>query len=192
MTYKFRKDNRTEKKFKQDIKKRAWKQVELMELFDKEMKRLCVNFDYRDNGVDNTGHVIKSSSTMGNADYQASFLNKPFINLEIKATPVLTKASFKKHSLKSCIKNGYTILLFINSKFPPAPADPNELYWAILNKGHIQQIHDLPTDHYITKKFGGKPSVQVKPLFSKFEQMNIPIRQFNQDYGDIPKELRQL
>lgn len=119
MSYRF--DNRTEEKFKKQIKFSTM----LEAYFFNRWMQVCDKLDHvfpdnpRDNGVDNSGEFIAKGATSG-ADYMVDLkYNDMHINdmpLEVKWVPTHGKLTLKEGDLKAYIRESAGILFIYNSK----------------------------------------------------------------------------
>ena len=95
----FRRDNRSVKKFKEDIKFRTAKEKFLIELYKTEMEAKGHKIRIENNGIDNTGNFVAKSSCV--ADYKIQIDGeKPFL-VDIKNSPVIGKMTYKVVNLQN-------------------------------------------------------------------------------------------
>ncbi len=169
MTLAERRDTRTPKKFAVDMARRTLKEGFLVRLYAKEMEYKGSTVDIYDNGVDNSGAVIKGRGSTA-ADFRLVIDGKEGL-YEIKCGPVITKATFKVHCLKSYVKQKAKILLFLGGGYidkDPTSINYDKVRWAIIQPKKIQAMLD-DHEHYNEFMFGGKSCVQIaQPNFHKY------------------------
>lgn len=159
MSLTYRQDKRSPEKFKKDIKNRTSKERFLVQFFKKRMEALGHTVTVIDNGVDNTGKVLKKVSS--DADYRIIIDGKEGL-YDIKCGPVKSKCTYKTHNLKKYVKNNTSILLFYNTGFIDKPPHniKAEARCATISPANIQKMLD---DHkpYCEPKFGNKECIKI-------------------------------
>jgi hypothetical protein len=165
--YNYRRDNRTDEQFAKDIKDRTNKQRTLIEVFKNEMdyrKRNVVVYDY---GIDNNGGVVKGSAGC-DPDYLVIFDDKKTRLLEVQASNVDTKATFKVDNLKSYADQGVIILLFLNTNNETIVS--KDTRWAIISNKKIKEmLADKQNSVYTDPLFGNKRCLRLhKGEFHKY------------------------
>lgn len=174
-SYEFRKEEgRTPEEFAEcmDVSTAREKQ-----LSDEWVARLLRNRVYtsiikEDHGVDNTGKVIfESCKEMANADFKMTFygggpkapLYDNWYYVEAKASPCLSKATFKDFNLKAYMREGAFMLLILCRGYE------NPKKWTLVDPSQMQRILDRIEVRYDNPGFIDKPSVLVpRSRFSEF------------------------
>jgi hypothetical protein len=171
MSLKYRKDNRSTKKFKKDIENRTSKEKFLVEYFIDRMEVMGYDITVINNGIDNTGKMLKKVSSR--ADYRI-IINGVEGLYDIKCGPVKSKCIFKTHNLKQYVKNNASILLFYNTGFIDKPPHPikDEAKCAIIRPKKIQKMLN---DHKSYREF----------TFGNKECIKILEKNFNKYYDEI-------
>lgn len=121
----YRKDGRTDQEFARSLKVGTWAEREIMEILRKQEQEYGRRFEFQDNGVDNSGELIREDSGRSKQDYQEpDFSNVVWerydldhAKLEVKTHKAWPsdKGHIKVGSLKGCVEHGAGILM----------ADPN-------------------------------------------------------------------
>ncbi len=154
-----RRDDRTLKQFKEDIKFRTAKEKFLVKLYQKEMKYRKFNLTVRNYGVDNTGEFVEKSNCK--PDYKLIFHEKSIETgkgmtveylVEVKCSPV-NKWTFKIYHLKQYVKLNANILIF----------------W---NVGYIDK--DPKTINYDTAQFGIIATDKIQLILDSYKPYNEP------------------
>jgi hypothetical protein len=164
MSYTYRKDFRSDKEFARDIKNRSKKEQFLIQTWKKEMEARYFKVEIKDNGVDNTGKVIKGRVS-ADADYLVSIAGDAFFKMDVKNSYVGYKWTFKISNLRNYVKNDVTILIFydtgnINKNL--GNMDYSSAKWGYISPENIQKMLDDKKDSYYTEiKFGGKLCLQI-------------------------------
>ena len=153
----YRKDKRTKKQFKKDIKHHTTKEACLIEIFQKEVEDLGHKIEVADNGVDNSGDLVKISSC--NADYLCIIDGVAGL-YEVKCSPVKNKCTFKVYNLEQYVKQNSNILLFYGMGKDPCNTVPNEAMWAVISPSKIKQMLQ-DKKPYKEKFFGYKPCIRI-------------------------------
>lgn len=168
----YRKDTRTQEQFEQNIKLGTAKEKFLVKLFQKECEYLGYKCIIVDNGVDNSGAIVKRSNCQ--PDYKLTINTGvlKFTNLyEIKNSPVSTKWTFKCYDLKQYVNYNANILIFWGTGYiekEPEKIDKVNTRWGILETNCIIKMLDTYKP-YIEYKFGNKECIQIPSKdFSKW------------------------
>jgi len=160
MSIKDRKDHRTRKQFKKDIKNRTKKEAYLMRLFQREMKCRGHDVTFRSNGTDNKGEIQKKVSC--DADYKVTIDGVEML-LDIKNSPIHTKWTFKVHNLEYYVKTGAGMLVFWGTGYidsDPSKIDKADAYFGIIESRDIKRMLE-DYEHYEEYKFGNKVCIKV-------------------------------
>lgn len=161
MSFDYRKDGRTEEEFAADIKRRSIKEKFLINLFEKELAFRGKPVIISDNGIDNSGELMKGKITAC-PDYLIEYPPFSFM-LDVKNSYVSTKCTFKVSNLRHYVKNRAGILLFYGTgKLDQDPTQINyeTTRWAIITPEKIGEM--LLLKHYHERAFGNKICVQIK------------------------------
>lgn len=169
MSYKYRKDNRTAKQFAEDIRKHTKKEQFLIRIFQEEMKHRGTPIRISDNGVDNSGKVIKGKVTAC-ADYKIKFKGNDSILVDVKNSPIHNKMTFKVHNLKKYIRDGVYMLVFYNTgrlkENPEHMSDHSN--WCIITPKAMEDMLKFCEVQKV-KAFGNKDCVIIEEeIFSAF------------------------
>ncbi len=164
MNYQYRRDVRTDKEFKDDIKHTTKKEKFLVEVYRRELKHRGIIITVSDNGIDNTGKVIK-----GNVDCRGDFTieneNGDSWIAEIKNSPVATKCTFKVASLQAYVRDSTSILLFMNTgniNKDLSKMDYDDTRWATVTPTSIAlMLENKKDDYYNEYMFGGKECLKI-------------------------------
>lgn len=157
----FRRDNRTQKQFEQDILNSTNKEKFLLKLFVKYCKSKGQTITYRSNGTNNKGQLVKKSSC--DADYKITIDGQTNL-YDIKNSPVLHKLTFKKYQLEQYVKQDAHILVFYgtgNINHDTSKLKKDDTYFAIITPKKIQKILK-ECRSYKDKYFGYKECVRVE------------------------------
>lgn len=170
MSYEFRRDNRTDEEFAEDIKHTTRKERFLVELFKKEMEGRGHTVEIEDNGVDNTGEIVMEGSTA--ADFILT-INTLEYKTEVKNSPSDRKCTFKVHNMQKYAANDTYILLFHstgNINRDTSKFKKKEARWAWITPEKIgDMLEDKKNDFYKDKYFGYKEVLQITPReYSKY------------------------
>ena len=124
MSLEFRRDNRTEEKFAEDISHYTSGENKWAEIFSTELKERGYQVEYRDNGVDNTGKLI-TGRVNSNPDF-VFIINGIEYKIEIKTSPFkelpVPFLTYKVDALTTCIdQNAHVVTANPNwfCKFKP-------------------------------------------------------------------------
>jgi len=162
-SYLHRRDYRSDAEFQRDISSRSKKEKFLIQTFKKEMKYRGHAIEVRDNGVDNSGKVIRGNTTCA-ADY-AAIIDGDDKLLEVKNSFVGHKCTFKVYNLQKYVEAGASILLFYNTgniNYNIGNMDYDEARWAIISPEAIaRMLEDKKEDYYAEPKFGGKTCLRI-------------------------------
>ncbi len=160
----YRKDYRTTEQFEQDIKYRTAKEKFLVELFRKECEYLGYTCSITNNGIDNTGKLVKKSDCK--PDYKIVIdtgVTKYDWLCEVKNSPVATKWTFKVYHLQQYVKQGANILIFWNTgriDKCPENIDRANTRWGVIECVSIEKMLDKYTP-YKEYMFGNKLCIKV-------------------------------
>jgi len=162
-SYSYRKDVRTDAEFKRDINSRSKKEKFLVDVFTKELEFRGSTVEMIDNGVDNSGKVIKGNTTTA-ADYLAT-IDGEKVELEVKNSPVEHKCTFKVFLLEKYVEAGASILLFYNTgniNYDVTKMDYGKARWAIVSTESIaKMLEDKKDVYYSEPKFGNKICLRI-------------------------------
>ena len=156
----FRRDNRTEEEFKQDIKRRTKKEKFLVNIFQQTMTNLGHHCYVLDHAENNDGEFIATSDCK--ADYIIE-INGNANLYDIKCSPVENKWTFKVYQLQKYLENKVSIIIFYGTGY--IDKDPESINYETAKYGiiHYKKIEDLlKYRHYKDKCFGGKSCVQIR------------------------------
>jgi len=116
-----------------------------------------------DNGIDNSGQVIRGNTTCA-ADYLVTVDGKE-MELEVKNSYVGFKCTFKVYNLEKYVESCASILLFYdtgNINYNLSNMDYDTARWAIITPEKIaQMLEDKQELYYNEAKFGGKLCLQI-------------------------------
>ena len=164
-SYNYRKDYRTDEEFKRDIKSRSKKEKFLIEVYSRECKHRGTPITYKDNGVDNSGKVIK-----GKTDCRADFVVTAedtgiVFPIDVKNSPVAHRCTFKVYNLEKYVENLTYILLFYNTgdiNYDLSKMNYDTARFALLSPTSISILLNNKKDlQYSEPKFGGKICVKI-------------------------------
>lgn len=158
-----RMDTRTLDEFASDVKfgtlreRRlidAWREIVLKdELFEQ--------MEIEDYGIDNSGGLIEDTrGAGGKPDFRAWVRGGELLKdgthlIEVKYTPCLWKATFKKHDLSGYVRHKANILLIFGN------GRENPKKWALVKTGSIQEMLKFLEVKKTYPGMGGKPAVLV-------------------------------
>lgn len=157
----YRLDNRSIKKFKEDILKRTMKEKFLLELFIQEQLFLGNTIFVEDYGIDNTGKFVEKATTA--PDYKITINGRTKL-YEIKSSKSTQICTFKIHNLKKYVECNANILLFYGTgDIENKPEDINyeKTRWAIIVPKKIKEMLKNKKS-YFEEKFGNKPCIQIQ------------------------------
>jgi hypothetical protein len=167
MSYKFRKDSRTDKQFADDLKKYHKKEAVYSEAYRLHLEAdPYLSVECIENGVDPTGEVIH-----GNIDDEYDYIYNITDNaaeedfqrkIEIKTAPeYLDKFfSFKVSSLKRCVKYGADLIVCKINSFWHMPLDhitpilevfPHKIYYGFSPNDKAVRLLKEDVENYLIK-----------------------------------------
>jgi hypothetical protein len=127
------------------------------------MKHRGHKIDVRDNGVDNSGKVVKGKASC-DADYAAT-IDGDDVELEVKNSYVGHKCTFKVYNLQKYVEAGASILLFYdtgNINYDLSNMNYDSARWAIISPESIaKMLEDKKEEYYSEFKFGGKICLRI-------------------------------
>ncbi len=148
MTYEFRKDNRSDDEYREQIESRTEKENNCtFEWFRQIVAPLSPEVILKETGVGNDGKVIKEKADFFLADFGLEMKNPHpdlleilkiedcpnFLNLEVKVSP-RAKATIKEHNFKTYEKrykpDNFRMLILIDTGYSPFPETHSE--WFIM------------------------------------------------------------
>lgn len=156
-------DSRTREQFTEDIRVYTRREGKLFSLFVEELKFLGLDPRVSDHGVDNSGDFVEKPTRA--ADFRVTFGGQHYL-CELKIAPSKKYATFKIEDLRSYIRQGAYILLFLS---PRQFLDRSEeslsrerefLLWDLVSPDIIARIL-AERPHFHFAGLGGKLSVQV-------------------------------
>ena len=159
MNLKYRQDNRTINQFTKDIANRTKKERFLVDLFKCECEYRGHTVIIKDNGVDNSGQIVSQATCA--ADFEITIDGIAAL-YDVKCSPVSTRCTFKRHSLKQYVAQQGNILLFYGvgridndlNQF-----DYNNARYGVISTNNIVKLLELPV--YIEPLFGNKPCIKI-------------------------------
>jgi hypothetical protein len=141
-----------------------------MQIFKKEMKFRGHTITAVDNGVDNSGKVVKGKTSCA-ADFAVELDGTPML-LEVENSFVSHKCTFKVYHLQQYVKAGACILLFYNTgniNYDLSKMEYDEALWAIIDPEMIaKMLEDKKDEYYNEPLFGGKTCLRI--LEHEYEQ----------------------
>ena len=125
MSYKYRKDNRTDEQFKKDILDHSVAEKESSKIIKSYFEEvLDMRVLIEDNGIDNSGEIIKKKKISSTADYLFVFANGQKRLLEIKNhSEKYDFLTLKKNQLEKYIKEDATVVIFRENYMLLIPSD---------------------------------------------------------------------
>lgn len=164
MSNNYRFDNRSKDEFKTDIKRATKIENWLIDLWVREMTLRGHDVKYFDNGVDNSGEFVDNPNS--SSDYKIKFNGKTEF-VEVKTSPIGNdkKSSFKVDSLKACLRNHASMLVFYNiatrSNEFIKDTDLYNVYWYKIDQFTQRHLLDIYKPQSIKHIMGGKQIIVV-------------------------------
>ncbi len=167
-----RRDDRTVRQFKKDIKSSTKKERFLVELFREEMKFLGHTIRISNYGTDNTGKLVKYSSCK--PDFKITVDGKTEL-YDIKNSPVSHKWTFKVYNLEQYVLQDANILVFWGTGYinkNTKQINRASTRWGIITPKKIKKmLRDY--EPYNEPMFGNKSCIQIPNVdFKKFCKVN--------------------
>ncbi len=160
-----RRDVRSVKQFKEDIKWSSDREKHLMKLFAREMRYRGHTIKYENNGVDNSGEFVEFSNNQ--PDYKVTIDGKEQL-VEIKANPYHHKQTFKTYDIEAYIKYKAYILLFYNIGHNKTVVSP-DTKWGLIDTKSLEKIYKDVEARRGDAKWGFKPVLIIYPKdYSKY------------------------
>lgn len=180
MSYEFRKDNRTETQFKEDIGVRTEKENICTRVWHEQViKPYSPQVLLRETGVGNDGGVIKEQAGFYQADFGLE-LNNPaadllkllkiegehpeFLHLEVKVSPSY-KATIKEHNFRTYESyyspDNFRMLVFIDTGRDIYPNSHSEWFIMKMEEFDIFKKYGLREER---NDFGRKPTRMLGPI----------------------------
>jgi hypothetical protein len=162
-----RMDSRSSSEFHKDIQQGTHKENILAQLFEAHCLFNGIDIQIQANSNGRDGKPIKGDFVSG-ADFLVTYDGKP-LYVEINSCGILTKVTFVKYRLETCIRNNYHLLLFIgtgvNKNTPIELVEKTllespDLQYCWLTPLHIKTILECE-DLKPGVGFGGKPTIMV-------------------------------
>lgn len=159
-----RRDNRTEEKFKEDIKLATLRERRLLNFWLMEMQDLGKEIQVIDTGIDNSGEFVEFSDNYPDFKLIIDGVEGLY---EVKQNPYSHRNSFKVYDLKTYIKLNAKILLFYGITKDCCLTTASK--WAIIEPEAMKRmLLDLPHTRH-DAKWGNKPIVVVwERLFENY------------------------
>jgi len=132
-----RRDVRTVRQFKQDIKEGTLREKMLMELWIKEMKYRGHKISYSDYGIDNSGKFVEVSDSR--PDFEVK-INGHKELIEVKSNPFDHKQTFKIWDLKTYIEHSASIVLFFGIGHDKKKIDKNTTRWGLIRPKEMEYM----------------------------------------------------
>jgi hypothetical protein len=155
-----RRDVRTVREFKKDIREATKREQMLMDLWVKEMKFRGKEITYQDHGIDNTGKFTEYSDSR--PDFEVTINGRKQL-IEIKSNPYFHKQTFKVWDLKTYVEYGASILLFFGLGHDKTTVDKTTTKWGIIRPDKIKHMLRYKKHQKGDEKWGHKEVIIIYP-----------------------------